>query len=44
MVTLPQSILDFNRQIKLTNNGAHYLNTGRFLFQEFEEKIVFSYV
>jgi len=42
MVTLPQLTLDFNPQIKLTNDGGSLSSdTGGFLFREFEEKIGF---
>lgn len=40
MATLPQITLDFNRQIKLSNDGgALSSDTGEFLFREFDEKI-----
>lgn len=43
MVTLPQFTLDFNRQIKLSNDGgALSSDTGQFLFRKFDEKIGFS--
>jgi hypothetical protein len=43
MATLPQITLDFNRQIKLSNNGgALSSDTGEFIFKEFDEKIGFS--
>ena len=42
MATLPQLTLNFNRQIKLTNDGGSLSSdTGGFLFREFEEKIGF---
>jgi Transposase DDE domain group 1 len=42
MATLPQITLDFNRQIKLSNDGgALSSDTGGFLFKEFDEKIGF---
>jgi hypothetical protein len=44
MATLPQLTLDFNRQIKLSNNGGSLSSdTGEFLFREFDEKIGFSH-
>ncbi|GAA0616044.1 IS1380-like element ISEcp1 family transposase [Virgibacillus siamensis] len=43
MATLPHTTLDFNHQIKLSNNGgALSSDTGEFLFREFDEKIGFS--
>jgi len=43
MATLPQFTLDFNRQIKLSNDGGELSSdTGEFLFREFDEKIGFS--
>lgn len=43
MATLPQISLDFNRQIKLSNNGGSLSSdTGQFIFREFDEKIGFS--
>lgn len=43
MATLPQLTLDFNRQIKLSNDGGELSSdTGEFLFREFDEKIGFS--
>ena len=42
MATLPQITLDFNRKIKLSNDGGSLSSdTGEFLFREFEEKIGF---
>ncbi|WP_269410923.1 IS1380 family transposase [Lentibacillus daqui] len=42
MATLPQIPLDFNRQIKLSNDGgALSSDTGELLFREFDEKIGF---
>src|SRR5690625_2002151 len=42
MATLPQTTLDFNRKIKLSNDGgALSSDTGELLFREFEEKIGF---
>src|SRR5699024_1292504 len=42
MATLPQLTLDFNRKIKLTNDGGSLSSdTGCFLFREFEEKVGF---
>jgi hypothetical protein len=42
MATLPQITLDFNRQIKLFNNGGSLSSdTGEFLFRESDEKIGF---
>ncbi len=39
MVTLPQLTLDFNRQIKLSNDGGSLSSdTGEFIFREFDEK------
>ena len=44
MATLPQITLDFNRQIKLTNNGGDLSSdTGQFVFREFDNKIGFSH-
>lgn len=43
MATLPQLTLDFNRQIKLSNDGGSlFSDTGEFIFKEFDEKIGFS--
>ncbi|MFB1052298.1 IS1380 family transposase [Paraliobacillus sp. JSM ZJ581] len=43
MATLPQITLDFNRQIKLSNDGGPLSSdTGEFIFREFDEKIGFS--
>ncbi|KGX84540.1 IS1380 family transposase [Pontibacillus litoralis] len=43
MATLPQLTLDFNRKIKLSNDGGELSSdTGEFLFREFDEKISFS--
>ena len=43
MATLPQLTLDFNRKIKLSNDGGELSSdTGKFLFREFDEKIGFS--
>ena len=43
MSTLPQITLDFNRQIKLSNDGGSLSSdTGDFIFREFDEKIGFS--
>jgi len=43
MATLSQITLDFNRKIKLSNDGgALSSDTGEFLFREFDEKIDFS--
>src|SRR5699024_9135309 len=43
MATLPQLTLDFNRQIKLSNDGGSLSSdTGEFIFREFDEKIGFS--
>lgn len=43
METLPQLSLDFNRQIKLSNEGGSLSSdTGEFLFREFDEKLGFS--
>ncbi|WP_031539316.1 transposase, partial [Bacillus sp. MB2021] len=43
MATLPQITLDFNRKIKLSNDGGDLSSdTGEFLFREFDEKIGFS--
>lgn len=42
MATLPQIILDFNRKIKLSNDGGTLsFDTGEFLFREFDDKIGF---
>lgn len=42
MATLPQTTLDFNRKIKLSNDGGDLSSdTGQFLFREFENKIGF---
>lgn len=43
MATLPQLTLDFNRQIKLSNDGGSLSSdTGEFIYREFDEKIGFS--
>lgn len=43
MATLPQITLDFNRQIKLSNDGgALSSDTGEFIYKEFDEKIEFT--
>lgn len=43
MATLPQITLDFNRQIKLSNDGGSLSSdTGELIFREFDEKIGFS--
>ncbi|WP_040203110.1 IS1380 family transposase [Neobacillus jeddahensis] len=43
MATLPQLPLNFNRQIKLSNDGGSLSSdTGEFIFREFDEKIGFS--
>jgi len=43
MVTFTQKTLDFNRKIKLSNDGGFLSSdTGEFLFSEFDEKIGFS--
>lgn len=43
MATLPQLTLDFNRQIKVTNDGGSLSSdTGEFIFREFDEKMGFS--
>ncbi|RKJ69587.1 IS1380 family transposase [Butyricicoccus sp. 1XD8-22] len=43
MATLPQITLDFNRRIKLSNDGgALSSDTGELIFREFDEKIGFS--
>ncbi|MGG3750321.1 IS1380 family transposase [Heyndrickxia faecalis] len=43
MVTLTQKTLDFNRQIKLSNDGGSLSSdTGELIFREFDEKIGFS--
>ena len=45
MVTLTKKTLDFNRKIKLSNDGGSLSSdTGEFLFREFDEKINFSKV
>ncbi len=42
MATLPQITLDFNRQIKLSNDGDSLSSdTGELLYREFDEKIGF---
>lgn len=42
MATLPETTLDYNRKIKLSNDGGDLSSdTGSFLFREFEEKIDF---
>jgi hypothetical protein len=43
MATLPQLTLNFNYQIKLSNDGGSLSSdTGGFIFREFDEKIDFS--
>ena|SRR5690625_4846697 len=43
MATLPQLTLNFNRHIKLSNDGGSLSSdTGEFIFREFDEKIGFS--
>lgn len=43
MATLPQIQLNFNRSIKLSNDGGSLSSdTGLFLFREFDEKIGFT--
>jgi hypothetical protein len=43
MATLSQIPLNFNRQIKLSNDGGSLSSdTGEFIFREFDEKIGFS--
>ncbi|HHY72574.1 MAG TPA: IS1380 family transposase, partial [Bacillus bacterium] len=43
MVTLTKKTLDFNRKIKLSNDGGSLSSdTGELLFREFDEKIGFS--
>lgn len=43
MATLPQLTLNFNRQIKLSNDGGSLSSdTGELIFREFDEKIEFS--
>ena len=43
MATLPQLTLNFNRQIKLSNDGgALSSDTGELIFREFDKKIGFS--
>ena len=43
MATLPQLTSDFNRQIKLSNDGGSLSSdTGEFVLSEFDEKIGFS--
>src|SRR5690554_4253783 len=43
MLTLPQLPLDFNRKIKLSNDGGSLSSdTGVFLFREFDEKLGFT--
>lgn len=43
MATLPQLTLDFNKKIKLSNDGGSLSSdTGMFLYQEFDQKIDFS--
>jgi hypothetical protein len=43
MATLPQTTLNYNPKIKLSNDGgALSSDTGEFLFREFDEKIGFS--
>ncbi len=42
MATLPQLTLNFNRQIKLSNDGGSLSSdTGEFIFREFDEKLGF---
>src|SRR5699024_10079283 len=42
MATLPETTLDYNRKIKLSNDGGDlYSDTRSFLFRECEEKIDF---
>lgn len=42
MATLPQITLNFNRKIKLSNDGGSLSSdTGEFLFREFDDKIGF---
>src|SRR5699024_3529643 len=42
MATLAETTLDYNRKIKLSNDGGDLSSdTGSFLFREFEEKIDF---
>ncbi len=42
MATLPQLTLDFDRKIKLSNDGGSLSSdTGEFIFREFDEKIGF---
>lgn len=43
MATLPQLTLNFNHQIKLSNDGGSLSSdTGEFIFREFDEKLGFS--
>lgn len=43
MATLPEMTLDFNRKIKLTDDGGDLSSdTGEFLFREFDETLGFS--
>lgn len=43
MATLPQLTLDYNKKIKLSNDGGSLSSdTGMFLFREFDETIGFS--
>lgn len=43
MTTLSQIALDFNRKIKLTNNGGDLSSdSGHLIFKEFDEKLGFS--
>jgi hypothetical protein len=43
MATLTKITLNFNRKIKLSNDGGSLSSdTGEFLFREFDEKIGFS--
>ena len=43
MATLPQNTLQFNRSIKLSNDGgALSSDTGELIFREFDEKLGFS--
>jgi len=43
MATLPRNTLQFNRSIKLSNDGgALSSDTGELIFREFDEKLGFS--
>ncbi|MCT6924883.1 IS1380 family transposase [Metasolibacillus sp.] len=43
MIRLPQTTLNFNHRLKLSNDGGELSSdTGQFLFREFDEKIGFS--